>query len=451
MPTAKRSPHRFAFKSDTLAHRLRALIDNPPATRVIWWDSTREGFGFRVSPNLTAVYVYRYRHATKQRVLALGRFKKFSDATAAYTRATAQVEKARRALDEGGDTLDPVEKRRQQRSKARAIEGSISVADAVPMFLADRERTAELRRMGKGAAGKGLRRSTAAQYRSLFNLDLIPALGKRPMRSIKASDVAAVCDRAKNRDAAATASRLHDAIGSLFTWAVERDICESNPARGKGIPAYYAPAPRTRVLNESEIAALFRYAGEKPSTPWLALLFTLTTAQRSGELLKLRQSDVQGDVLTIPPEVAKTGRAHRVPLSPLAQEIIAELRARAGKSEWLFPGKNRRDSLQQQTLRITIRRALKKGKLTVPFAAHDLRRTARTQLSAIGVPEYIGELILAHGIHSDVARHYAHHSFENEMRDALNKWSDRLCELRGKQAAISNVVAFPKASRGAAA
>jgi len=33
-------------------------------------------------------------------------------------------------------------------------------------------------------------------------------------------------------------------------------------------------------------------------------------------------------------------------------------------------------------------------------------------LSALGVPELIAELILAHEIHSAIAKSYAHHSFE---------------------------------------
>jgi integrase len=438
------SDNRFAFKSDTLAHRLRALIENPPANRCYWWDSTRPGFGYRVSPDLTGAYVFRYRHQTKQRVLTLGRFEKFSDALDAYKTAVAQVTQVRRTVREGGDALDPVDTRREQRGKVRAIANSIKVADAVPLFLEERKRVAELRRAGKGAKGKSLRDSTAAQYKSLFDLDLIPEVGQRPLRGIKPADVTAVCNRAFNRGKIATAARLRDSIGSLFTWAIERDITDHNPAHDKKIPGYYDPVHRTRVLDDGEITALFRHASDSPTTPWLALLLTLATAQRSGELLKLRQSDVQSDVLTIPPDVAKTGKAHRVPLSPLAQELVAELRARAGKSPWLVPGKERGEPMQQQTLRATIRRAAKAGTLTVQFAAHDLRRTARTQFSAIGVPEFIGELILAHEIHSKVAASYAHHSFEEEMRIALDKWSDKLCALRGRAAVISNVVAFPQ-------
>jgi integrase len=50
--------------------------------------------------------------------------------------------------------------------------------------------------------------------------------------------------------------------------------------------------------------------------------------------------------------------------------------------------------------------------LSATFAPHDLRGTCRTQLSALGVPELIAELILAHEIHSAIAKSYAHHSFE---------------------------------------
>ncbi|PYQ53820.1 MAG: hypothetical protein DMF78_08120 [Acidobacteria bacterium] len=51
----------------------------------------------------------------------------------------------------------------------------------------------------------------------------------------------------------------------------------------------------------------------------------LVTAQRRGEVLSMRWRDVDGAWWTIPTEVAKNGRSHRVPLSPQALAILDQL------------------------------------------------------------------------------------------------------------------------------
>ena len=446
-PSIARSKSRFEFKSDTLAHRLNALINDPPLKRFYWWDSSRTGFGFRVNPDLTGVYVYRYRNGGKQRVLTLGKFEKFNDAKSAWKSAVGAVEEARRGIAEGRKVPDPIDRKRENRQRHAELGRTSKVSDVVDRFLAARQKDTELRDAGKATARPGLRDSTAKQYAQMFKLDLVKLLGDRPIGTLTKDDIRRACNRAKDRDAAATAARLLAAISSLFTWANHNNIVEGNPARSIDEADYYTGTARTRTLTDSEIKAIFTFAGAKPSTVWLGLLLTLATGQRSGELLKLRTRDVDGDAIVIPAEVTKNGVAHRVPLSPIATEFVDELRLRAGKSQWLFPGKDPREAMEQQTLGVSLRRAQKASALTTAFRPHDLRRTCRTHLSVLGVPEYIGELILGHELRNAVERHYSHHAFEQEQRLALEKWSAKLCELRGAPAKVSNVVALPMVAK----
>ena len=60
-----------------------------------------------------------------------------------------------------------------------------------------------------------------------------------------------------------------------------------------------------------------------------------------------------------------------------------------------------------------------------PFILHDIRRTVRTHLSALPVPEHVRELILAHaqpGLH----KVYDQHKYIDEKREALELWAARL-------------------------
>jgi integrase len=63
----------------------------------------------------------------------------------------------------------------------------------------------------------------------------------------------------------------------------------------------YLALARERVAEPGIIADAFR--------------LMLVTAQRRGEVLSMRGQDVNGTWWTIPAEVAKNGRSHRVPLS----------------------------------------------------------------------------------------------------------------------------------------
>jgi integrase len=75
-----------------------------------------------------------------------------------------------------------------------------------------------------------------------------------------------------------------------------------------------------------------------------------------------------------------------------------------------------------------------------PFTLHDLRRTARTQLAALGVRREVAERCLGHAIRGVEGTYYRHNYFK-ERRTALEQWTNLLIEAeRGarKVAAIGN-------------
>ena len=56
---------------------------------------------------------------------------------------------------------------------------------------------------------------------------------------------------------------------------------------------------------------------------------------------------------------------------------------------------------------------------------HDLRRTVRTHLSRLKVPEVVGELVLGHALRG-IAGTYNIYDFEAEKRKASDAWSSQL-------------------------
>ena len=59
------------------------------------------------------------------------------------------------------------------------------------------------------------------------------------------------------------------------------------------------------------------------------------------------------------------------------------------------------------------------------WTLHDLRRTVRTRMSALGVPPHIAELVIGHK-QAGIQAVYDLHTYDKEKYDALNAWADRL-------------------------
>lgn len=76
------------------------------------------------------------------------------------------------------------------------------------------------------------------------------------------------------------------------------------------------------------------------------------------------------------------------------------------------------------------------------FTIHDLRRTARTHMAAMGVDPVVAECCLNHKI-KGVEGIYNRHQYFNERRLALELWADLLVAL--EQGSEYNVTPITKA------
>ena len=77
-----------------------------------------------------------------------------------------------------------------------------------------------------------------------------------------------------------------------------------------------------------------------------------------------------------------------------------------------------------------------------PFVIHDIRRSMRTGLSALPVPDLVRELVIGHakpGLH----KVYDQHRYTDEKRHALELWAKRLRDII--EPAPANVVELQSA------
>jgi integrase len=227
-------------------------------------------------------------------------------------------------------------------------------------------------------------------------------------------------------------------IRKMFNFAVDRAILEVSPCN-----RVKAPGPlkqRERVLSDEEIKALWHgldTAAMAPGTR-LALKLQLATAQRKGEVIRIRWEDIDWNaaVWTIPGAVAKNGKLHTVPLSPLAIDLLKQAKTLAADSAWAFPSPRNNGAAP---LGDTAPDHALKNTLPVLGLAdvvpHDLRRTAASHMTALGIPRLVVSKILNH-VERGVTAVYDRHTYDPEKRDALDKWARK---LRGLVATDGNV------------
>src|SRR5262249_37774399 len=218
-----------------------------------------------------------------------------------------------------------------------------------PRVEQERRRQAELRRQANTFASvcedyfadmkrRGLRRATEVERD--IRREFLPLWGKRPITDISRYDVLAVIDPAVNRGAPPQAHHIHSCASRLFGWAIDRGVygLETSPTdRMRPAKIIGAKQPRTRVLTDDELRALWHASGKLgyPFGPLCALL--VLTGQRRAEVTGARwgEIDLKRKVWSIPATRMKAGAAHLVPLVDDTIAVLASL-PRFHRGDYLF-------------------------------------------------------------------------------------------------------------------
>ncbi|CAE6938710.1 hypothetical protein R69927_07569 [Paraburkholderia domus] len=202
-----------------------------------------------------------------------------------------------------------------------------------------------------------------------------------------------------------------------------------------------------RVLSEDELAILVPWLSKLSETISDVLTMYLWTGLRGGEIVVMEGKEMskESDGLwwTIPKAKTKNkNRAsatdHRVPLAGRAEKIVQRRLGLYGKG-YLFPTADSRHIPQKSVQAVVWAHqpySLKPGQTLRPqlpvshWAPHDLRRTSRTMLAALGCPHEVAEAVLGHVL-PGVAGVYNRHGYDKEKREWLTRLATRLEHITG--------------------
>ena len=159
---------------------------------------------------------------------------------------------------------------------------------------------------------------------------------------------------------------------------------------------------------------------EKVEGNYLKVL--LLTGKRKSALAEMKWEEIEPDWFWNAPQTdTKNKRLHSVPLSGLVQRVLHP-RQQTG---FVFPGKRNGHIAAKQTLQ---KKIIEAGAMS-DFFYHGVRHIAETKMAEIKIPSHLRDMLLDHAPDRGSGRGYDHHEYKDEMRDAIEQWSDYLAQL----------------------
>jgi integrase len=376
-----------------------------PSKRTEYFDEDVPGLCLRITETGHKSWGLYYRFAGRQQRLSLG-------SLAALSLKQAR-KKARSALNDVAENKNPFTAKIEQRA---AETFKFVTQEYIERYAKPNKKSWE-------------------EDQRIIDHDLLPYFGAIRAKEITRKDITELLER-KAAKSPVQANRTRSLPNKIFRWAIPKGYIENNPVYLTELPGG-KESERDRVLSEKEIKQVWTSLDKEREADKAhrkyqmlsagSLKLRLLTAQRGGEVMSMEWSEIENEWWTIPGSKTKNGLTHRVPLSP-GSSIIDEMKSlvegteknKKPLSNFVFPGPRggHIENVQKAIQRI-------RKSTGIQFRGHDLRRTAATQMTSMGIPRLIVQKILNH-VEPGVTQIYDRYSYDKEKREALESWSKRL-------------------------
>lgn len=362
----------------------------------------------RVGPGLylrvrgrSAIWTVRVTLAGRAREYSLGAYQAISLAD-----ALAQSAQLRLAIKRGDD---PRQTRAKEQSKP------------CPSFREFAERHWESLRHGWRNP------KHAAQWINTLRAYAYPMIGDLRLDAIETRHILAILEPIwlnKHETAMRVRQRIENVLAAArvrgyrqgenpAAWHNHLDVLLPAVSRRHGIRHHPALPWRDMPAFMAELAA-------HDSISSFALRFLILTAARTGEVTGATWDEIDNEnwVWTVPAARMKAGRAHRVPLSAQAADLLVKL-PRLDGSPWVFPSSRTGRPLSNMAM-LELLRGLRPG-LTV----HGFRSSFRDWVSeATDYSPELAEMALAHVIPNRTEAAYRRGDLLERRRELMQAWAD---------------------------
>jgi integrase len=231
---------------------------------------------------------------------------------------------------------------------------------------------------------------------------------------------------------AITADRVRSRMQNVLDWASVRGFCTGdNPARWRGhlsellaAPRKIAPVKNMAAVPYTELPALMQLLAADENVAGQCLRFIILTAARLGEALKATwdEIDLAAAEWRIPAERMKSRKAHNVPLSPQAIDLLRSLYVEDNNPHLFISAKTPGSHVVESTVGIALRNAGRKETI------HGFRASFKTWAEErTNFPGLIIEMSLAHAVGNAVERSYRRTDLTVKRAKLMEAWGKFCC------------------------
>ena len=276
--------------------------------------------------------------------------------------------------------------------------------------------------------------ATLKEEKRKWTVDIEPHIGKMKVAAVTPALLADVIDKLAVCSPI-SANRLRSLLKIMFKPALRKGWLTTHPLDHIDKPAN--ETPRQRVLTDEEIAVIWKAFDIVRSNPRDMMKIELLTGQRSGEIAGMRWEDITDAVWHI--KNTKTGNDHLVPLSAQVLHVLSNRKQL--ESGYVFASNYGKAGHARHNTKDRHKVHIESG--TSGWTAHDLRRTARTLMSRIGIKKHIAERVINHS-QGGIVGVYDLHDYLQEKRQALGKLGCEIDRIVGIESGAGVVIPMRK-------
>jgi len=363
------------------------------------------GLYLQISATGSKSWIFRYTLNGKSREMGLG--------SLMVVNPTEARQKAQEARGNLLVKVDPIEARNSAQNRlADERARQMTFAECAAAYI-------------KGHGSKWKNEKHKSQWENTLETYCGPVFGNLPVNTVDTALVAKVLDPIWSTKHE-TATRVRSRIENVLAWATVRGYRDGdNPARWRGHLKQLLPVIKKthRVKHHAALpyVDLNPFITEVKAQVGIAaraLEFTILTAARTNEVIAATSDefDLNKDLWTIPAQRMKAQRAHRVPLSPRALEIIKEMLKIKGS--YVFQGLNEDSHLSNMAMLSLLKRMEK------TFTVHGFRSTFRDWAAeCTSYPREVCEIALAHSVGDKVEAAYRRGDLFEKRRKLMADWA----------------------------
>ncbi|EIP3951819.1 tyrosine-type recombinase/integrase [Salmonella enterica] len=367
--------------------------------------SDGSGLVVLVKPGGAKLWRYRYSLNGKKQKLSLGSYPEIS-----LSQARVRAADARAKVAQG---ISPVTERREKREASKVTNSFEGVC--LEWQDTRKQQWSEV---------------YADDTRRLFERNVFPVLGKRPIGDIQPLELLELLRKIEDRGANELATKVRRRCGEVYSYAIVTGRARYNPARDLATAMQRFQRGHYRSLDSSELPAFLAALNQTSGNIMVnfAVRLLMLTGLRPGELRKgeWKEVDLDNALWEIPAERMKARRPHLVPLSKQVIELLRSVKAISGNYGLMFPGRN--DTTKPMS-NMAMNQLIKRCGYGEKLTGHGFRHMMSTILHEKGFNSAWIELQLAHADKNTIRGTYNRAQYLEGRRDMMQWYTDHLNNL----------------------